>query len=228
MGKGPVDDMGELFDIEAAGGHVGGHKYGQALVPEFSEYAFARILAQVAVESFRVVAPLGEGAGELVGFHLGRNEDDAEEILFAVHDAAESLEPVPGVDLYPELLGQFGRQGFGLVLEDFHVAGPLLDDVEDGGSESGREEEHPHLGIHRFHHGAYVVDEAHVEHFVGFVEYEVLEVGYVQAAPAYVVEHAARGADDDIGSLGEPAQLLPDGGAAVDAGDSGPCPVPQG
>ena len=51
--------------------------------------------------------------------------------------------------------------------------------------------------------------EADVEHAVGLVEHDVADAVEVQGAAGQVIEHAARGADDEIDALLQGAELLP-------------------
>ena len=61
-----------------------------------------------------------------------------------------------------------------------------------------------------------VADEAHVEHAVGLVEDEDLDLRQVDRALADVVEQAARGRDDDLGAVAQRADLRIEADAAVD------------
>ena len=69
--------------------------------------------------------------------------------------------------------------------------------------------------------GLDVLDEAHVEHLVGLVEHDDLEVVQPQRAAVHQVDRPARRGDDDVDALGQPAQLRADGGAAVDGEHAG-------
>jgi hypothetical protein len=66
-----------------------------------------------------------------------------------------------------------------------------------------------------------VLREAHVEHLVGLVEHEGLEVVEHQGAAVDVVDRAAGGGHDDVDAALQLAQLRPDRGAAVDGEDAG-------
>ena len=64
-----------------------------------------------------------------------------------------------------------------------------------------------------------VFEEAHVEHFVGFVEDDVFDVVELEGAASKVVEDAARGADNDVDAALEGVELALDWLAAVDGED---------
>lgn len=66
----------------------------------------------------------------------------------------------------------------------------------------------------------HIVDEAHVEHAVGLVEHDGLDVVELDGAALHVVAQAARRRDDDLRVLFERVDLLADGRAAVQAHDA--------
>ena len=72
-------------------------------------------------------------------------------------------------------------------------------------AEGGREQQALLLLRQHREHLLDVVDEAHVEHAVGFVEHEDLDVREVERALAVVVEQAARRGDEDVDAA---AQLV--------------------
>ena len=61
-----------------------------------------------------------------------------------------------------------------------------------------------------------VVDEAHAQHLVGFVQHQRLELRQIQRAVFQVIDHAARRADDDVHAAAQRAQLRTVALAAVD------------
>ena len=62
------------------------------------------------------------------------------------------------------------------------------------------------------------MDEAHVEHPIGFIEHEDLDLAQVDGALADVVEQAARRRDHDLGAAPQAAHLAVEANAAVDGG----------
>ena len=63
-------------------------------------------------------------------------------------------------------------------------------------------------------HALDVADEAHVEHAVGFVEHEDLDVREVDGALAVMVEQAARRRDEDVDAALQLRDLRADADAA--------------
>ena len=66
----------------------------------------------------------------------------------------------------------------------------------------------------------HIVDKAHVEHAVGLVEHDGLDVVELDGTALHVVAQAARRRDDDLRVLFERVDLLADGRAAVQAHDA--------
>ena len=81
------------------------------------------------------------------------------------------------------------------------AVGQRLDVVAEGGAEQQALLVLRHDGQHLLD----VVDEAHVEHAVGFVEHQDLDLGQVEVAQARVVEQAARRGHEDVHAV---AQLV--------------------
>jgi hypothetical protein len=67
----------------------------------------------------------------------------------------------------------------------------------------------------------------HVEHAVGLVEHQELEVVEAQRLAAQVIEHPARGARDDVGAAANPLHLPIHRVAAVDGLDLDPFAEPD-
>ena len=62
------------------------------------------------------------------------------------------------------------------------------------------------------------MDEAHVQHAVGFVEHQNLDPRQVDGPLRHVVEQAAGRGDHDLRALAQPADLVVEADAAVDRG----------
>jgi len=154
--------------------------------------------------------------GELLGFDLGADEnDDAVGVLgfqnarqcFALGHAADA--PVALAD---------GRRGGGAHLDgDFlgilHVA---LGDALDRSGHGGREQRDLARRRGLLQHPLHIVNEAHAQHLVGFVQDQALQVGEIQRALAHMVHHPAGGADHHLNALPERAQLLAVALSAID------------
>ena len=78
----------------------------------------------------------------------------------------------------------------------------------------GREEQGLALGRQLADDPADVMDEAHVEHAVGFVEHEYFDAVEVHGAVLHQVEQPAGRGDEDVDAMGERAHLRVDVHAA--------------
>ena len=59
----------------------------------------------------------------------------------------------------------------------------------------------------RCHDEVDVIDKAHVQHFIGFVEDDGRNVAQVDGAALHVVDETARGGNDDLRAFPQAAQL---------------------
>ena len=207
-----VDDMGDVVDVESARGDIGGDQHRHAAGPETVERAHALVLRLVAVDRVGVDARGLELAHQPVGAVLGLGEHHG-----AVHvDRVEQVDQQLGllrlqheVELLVDAVdrARHRRHGDGdrLVEQRVREVADLL--------RHGRREEH-RLAVAREHRrdAADGLDEAHVEHAVGLVEHEELDLGEVDQALVEQVDQAARRRDQDIDALLDRAHLrtLPD------------------
>ena len=75
IGEFEVDDMGQLIDIQAAGGYIGGHQYANLVVFEGGQCASACALTLVAVDGGGIDAVLLDLSCQPVGTPLGAGEN---------------------------------------------------------------------------------------------------------------------------------------------------------
>ena len=135
-----------------------------------------------------------------------------------VQDAAEDLEAVEGVDPEEELPGRGdgGLLAFRLGVDEGRPLGVAARQrhhrLRHGGREQHRLPVRRGGGDDRLH----VRQEAEVEHLVGLVEHEDPQRAKLQVALAQMVEEAARGADHDLGALGQRDDLRAQRAAAHD------------
>jgi hypothetical protein len=117
----------------------------------------------------------------------------------------------------PVNLADGGNGGGGRLDLDFaRLDQVFLGDAADLVRHGGREQRGLVLFRGAFENPLDVVDEAHAQHFVGFVEHHGLQVVEVERLALEVVHDATRRADDDVGAAG---QLLELDGVALAAVD---------
>lgn len=208
LGELVVDDEGEALDIDSARGDVGSDEELSAFFFEGSHDFVALELGEVALQNADRMAALGEFFAKNIGTVTGAGEDETalgtltveefvDEIGLVLFDTdGESMidvavDDVFGVDL--------DRLGIGRHAE--------LDEVIEGtrersGEEPGRFAVHADLDS-----GADLILETHGEHFVGFVEDEILHVVESHGLALEEVIKTAGSGDEDVGGALEAVNL---------------------
>ena len=216
-------------DVESAGGHVGGDQGLEGALAEALHRDLALGLGDVAVQHVDVELDVSV-LEQLVGLGLGLREHDGFLILAAV--AEQHVGDGGGPVVVGTADGEVAHGGGGLVLEVAHevdvvvvgvevVAGDALHPVGDR-----RRVEHDlellggaaALALRVVEDRLHVLLEAHVEHLVGLVQHERLDVGQADVAPLDVVLHAPHRAHQHVDAVAEGALLPVVGYAAVDGG----------
>ncbi len=211
-----VEDVCDAGDVEAASGDVGGDEHFEFSVFESADDVLPLSLFDVAVEGAGLTAASDEDFAEFIGFAAGAAEKDGLVGLFGIDDADDGVESFGFLDDVERLL----HVGVGGVLLDEVDGDGLLEDVlgefADGGGHSGGEEECLAFFGEEFEDGFDVVHEAHVEHFVGFVEDDGGGREISHAAGFEMVEESAGGCDDDLAATVDEFELAATGLAAID------------
>ncbi len=213
-----VDDVGDVVDVDAAGGHVGGHQHVDVAGAERLEGLLAGDLVQVAVHGADLEAALAELVGDLLRGALGAGEDHRGAATAGLQQPADQLDLVQRVGAVGELVGG-GVHGRGLrrlgadVRRLVHEGAGQRDDRV----RHRRREQHRLPGLGDLAQDAFDVgQEAEVEHLVGLVEHQDGDSAQLQVALLGQVEQPARGADDDVGARAQRVDLRLVGAPAVD------------
>ena len=183
--------MWQVFDVNTSSSNVGGHQSADVTALETGQRLRAGSLALVAVQGHGFHAIFGQEIGHIVRAKFGAGEhQDLAPVVFLndVQQHVFFLAASHGVDHLRDALhrGVAGRDLDALgVLEQ--VGRQFADLVAEGGREQQALLVFGHQGQHFFH----VMDEAHVQHAVGFVEHQNFDAGQVQEALALQVEQTA-------------------------------------
>ena len=211
-----VEDVGNAADVEAAGGDVGSDKDVDGLFTELADDRIALGLGQVAVDAFSRVTALLEGFRHFVDAAFGADEDDGQVRFLQVQETAEDVEFLAVRHFDVGLFDEVHRDFFGLHADDERVVQERFCQLLDRLGHGSREEQ----GLARIRRSGHdevdVIDEAHVQHFVGFVEDDGRDVAQIDGAAFHVVDEAARRGDDDLRAFAQAAQLAFHILAAVD------------
>jgi hypothetical protein len=137
--------VGDVLDVDAAGGDVGGDEDVDLAIAEGAQRLLAGALAEVAVDGGRREAALGEVVGDLGGGALGAAEDDRQAAVRGLQDAREHLGLVHRVRAVDELLDRLDRLAVVAVLvhgPDVRRLGHVAARQRHDGARHGRREEH--------------------------------------------------------------------------------------
>ncbi len=193
-----VHHVGNLLNVETAGGEIRGHQHLNVSSPEGLQCPGPRALALVAVKRLRPASVFLEMGHQIVRPMFGPGKDDHPGHLFLFDQMHEKILLAGGIhriDHLPDpaggspLPGDFDHLGF---LED--LAGQFPDLVGHGrGEEKGLA-----LGRYALDHGPDVVDEPHVQHPVGLVDDQDLQVLEVDVPLPHVIQQPAGGCDENV------------------------------
>ena len=214
LGQVVVDHVVDVVHVDAPGRHVGGHQYRDAGRLEALHHPGALALVHVAVDALAGKAAAVQVGGDLVHHQLGVAEDHRAHRLAGAQQQVQRVQLAAHGHLHELLADLIQRHLVGVDLDQLRVAHVFVRQLQYHLGHGGGEQH----GLARLRHviqdGLDVLPEAHAQHLVRLVQHHQLHVGKGQRAPAHVVHHAPRRADDQIG----PPQLedLPvDGRAAV-------------
>ena len=213
--------MADGRHIDAARGHIGRDQDLQLAVAKALQHAVTAPLRVAAVQRSHVVPHVGEAVGEPVGIALGAREHQGLLHLLLGQDVIEQrVLVVHVVGPQQALLDVLVRVGVRRHVDALRIAQQVLRKATDV-AEEGRAEHHR---LARSRNGVGdrvdVVDEAHVEHAVGFVEHQHVDVLEHRLAGVEVVEQPAGGRDQDVELAAQRSDLCRVRHAAYDGGNS--------
>ncbi len=193
-----VDDVRHGRDVQPAGGDVGGDEDRHAAALEAEHHAVARALGHVAVQRLNVEAAVLHLLVELVGADLRAREDDRLVGLLGLEHLDELVGLVGGLDVDLELLDGVDGQRRRLDFHEHRVVEVVVGELGDR-RRHRRPEERRLAAVGRQSQDLLdVLQEAEVEHLVGFVEHDEAAALEHQRAAVDEVEHPPDGADDDV------------------------------
>ncbi len=216
-----VDDVGQLIDVEAARGDVGGDEQLGGAVAQAPHHPVPALLVHPAVQRLGPVAASVERLGELVDLGARAAEDDRRGRRLDVEDPSERGRLVGS----RHDVGPLGDEGHGVAgggpldLDAHRVAQVAPRDGVDARRQGRREQHGLAIGGRGAEDRLDVLGEAHVEHLVGLVEHDHADAVEPQRAAVDVVDRPAGRGDDDVHAVAQGAELAADRLAAVDRQD---------
>jgi len=198
IGQFEIDDMRQILDVQTASRHFGGHQCRDLARLEVRQRAGPGVLALVAMNGARPDAAPFQLLRQAVGSMLGAGEHQH---LMPVTFVDQVGEQVPLVFLRNPVHLLLDAVGGGIAGRDFNVdrvpqdaLGELPNVIRVG----GREHEILTLRRQQLDDAADGVDEAHVEHPIGFVQHQALYCAEVECALLDQVEQAARCSNQQV------------------------------
>ena len=203
-------------NVDAACGDVGGdHDLVLAGLKAFQcPLSLALRAAGVDGDGFDA-CPL-EAAADLVGAVLGAGKDQYAVHLVVLEHVQQQVDLVfllDGVDVLRDRL-----DGVSLLADLYHLRDAFCIPAARSRTSGGMVAENSSVWRFFGHGGddlSHIVDKAHIEHAVGLVEDQHLDMRKVDAAALHVVEESPRRGDDDIDAAAKGAKLVLDTYAAV-------------
>ena len=213
-----VDDVGDVVDVDAAGGDIGGDQHVDVAGAERLERLLAGGLSQVAMHRADLEAAFGQLVGDFLGGALGAGEDHRGAAALGLQYPADQFDLVQRVGAVDELFGGVvgGRRMRGLRPD---VGGLVHERTgqRDDRVRHRRREQHglPFVGD-LLENPLDVGQEAEVEHFVGLVEHQHRQPAELKMALLGEIEQPPRRADDHVDTLLQRLDLRLVGPATVD------------
>ena len=221
-----VHDVAHVANVDAAGKDVGCHQHVDGAVAEGRKRALALGLAAVAVNRGGFDALALQATAAAVGAVLGAHKDDGALRALLLEELGQQV--ILGLDGHREhklVDGVGGRRG-GRNLHAGRVAHQVGDLAHGLLVERRREQQRLALGRRLAHDAADGGQKAHVEHAVGLVEHQHLDLVQVTGPLLDQVDQTTRRGDQDVAAvlerrgLGLVAHAAHDGHGDV-AGDVG-------
>ncbi len=202
-----VDHVADALNVKATGRDVGSNQDVDAAFLQRVHSAFALLLRDVAVDGGSLETAGLELVSQVLGSHLGAHEGDNAVEFFNLEDAGQGVQLVRAHDLKVALLGVGAGGGLGLHRDLGRVVQVLLGHAADLARHGGREQCNLAGFRSLLEDLLYVIGKAHAQHFVSFVQYQVLEFGKVQGTLGDVVDHAAGGTDNNLCASAQACEL---------------------
>ena len=169
-----VDHCGELLDVEAARGHIGGNQHRNAPVGKAHQYLIALPLLKVAMDRQRRETMLDQGRGHFLALHFGVAEDQRRFRMIVPEDARYRCRPLLRFYFKEDLLDSALVMG----LIDTDLDRLVLEGGAEGGNfrrVGGGEEQGLFLGRGGGNERTDIILKTHVEHAVCLIKDQRLQ-----------------------------------------------------
>ncbi len=202
-----VHHVADAVDIDAAGGDISRDQGANIAVAERRKHALTMVLRFVAVNGVCRYSSLDQALYHLVGAVLGPGENQGPVDRFLLQDLRQRGGLGGMVELDNALRHALGRRSHRGDGDPCGIAQHALGKVGDVLRHGGGEEQRLTPWRQQFADLLDVRNKAHVEHAVGFVEHQELDLAELQRITLDKVEQAAGGRDQDFHALHQGANL---------------------
>ena len=182
-----VDDMADTCNVQTTRSNIGSHHHVQPATLELRNGALTLVLIHVAMHRGRGEALRNQGIRNFCRGDLSAHEYQRCIHIFYFQQAREHFLLVHVAHLpvaLPNSRDSLGRTGDMYL---FRVAHMPARNCANRIRQRRREQRHLTFSWHALEQPFNVVDEAHAQHFIGFVEHQQFEVRQLQCAARHVV-----------------------------------------
>ena len=207
LGNIKIDDMGQLVNVDAARRDIGGHKDAAAPLLERGQRILPGVLRLVPMNGSRGKARAAQIARDAVRPMLRAGKDQHGNQLRVREQMGQQLALVLPVDKINVLADFFDRRGGRRNLHHRHIVQQPIRDLLDFRRHGGRKQQRLLL-LRRFvDHAANVVDKAHIEHAIGFVQHKNFQIGKAHISLTNEIVEPSGRCDQHIHALFERLHL---------------------
>ena len=213
-----VHHVRQIVNVDSARSNVGRNQCTHFAAFEASQCLGTGGLALVAMQRHGRNAVLFQKLGHVVGAEFGAGEHQHLAPVLGVDDVRQQslfLATTHGVD---HLGNALHRGVAGCDLHALRVFEQVVGQLADFVAEGGREQQALFVARHQSQHFFHVMDKAHVQHTVGFIEHQDLHLAQIQHALLLQVQQAAGGGDQQVHAFFELGDLRVHAHTAKDDG----------
>ena len=217
-----VDNVGNGWYVDTACGNVGGNQNFAAAFAQVHQRAVTPALRHIAVQAvggktFFVQLIRDDFGHSFSGcknhalIDIGIAQDVVEQAVFMAHIVAVQ-----------QLLFDFALVIHALDFDDFRVFGQFARQFADCAVPSGGEQQSLTIARRRFHDGFDVIDKAHVQHTVGFVQNQHFQTIKINFTALHQIHQTARRGDNQVNRFAQSTGLVAERCAADNADSTEP------
>ena len=203
-----VENMRDVGNVNTTCGDIGCHKGLDVAIAEALDDALACALLLVTVKGVDAEAVFHQHVVYFISTALGAGEHQkALGVLFR-DQVLQKCELVVAVHKQKLVINVFGHFVVIGCLNGQWIFKGTVGQVTHAAAHGGREQNGLACIRHFCRDGFYIVHKAHVQHAVGFVQHEKLNVGHVNRATLHMVHQTTGGGDQNINAALQMCELV--------------------